>query len=149
VLFAIDSIPAIFAVTRDTFIVFTSNIFALLGMRALYFLLAGAAQRFIYLQTGLAIILAGVGAKLLLTDVYHIPTWASLLFILTVLTGTLGLSWRATRRRGSAASDPGHGLDPGPRPDEAEPRPGEAEPAPSGVLDGGITTGAGRSGSGS
>ena len=82
VLFAIDSIPAIFAVTRDTFIVFTSNIFALLGMRALYFLLAGAAQRFVYLQTGLGIILAGVGAKLLLTDVYQIPTWASLVFIL-------------------------------------------------------------------
>ncbi len=114
VLFAIDSIPAIFAVTQDTFIVFTSNIFALLGMRALYFLLAGAAQRFIYLQTGLAIILAGVGVKLLLTDVYHIPTWASLLFILTVLAGTFGLSWRATRRRGSTAPDPGP--DPAPAP---------------------------------
>ena len=112
VLFAIDSIPAIFAVTRDTFIVFTSNIFALLGMRALYFLLAGAAQRFVYLQTGLAIILAGVGVKLLLTDVYQIPTWASLLFILTVLAGTFGLSWRATRgeRHGAgpwAAESPG------------------------------------------
>ena len=136
VLFAIDSIPAIFAVTQDTFIVFTSNIFALLGMRALYFLLAGAAQRFIYLQTGLAIILAGVGVKLLLTDVYQIPTWASLLFILAVLAGTLGLSWRATRRRGSAAPGPGPG-------------PGEAESAPTGVLGGGITTGAGRSGCGS
>jgi tellurite resistance protein TerC len=109
VLFAIDSIPAIFAVTRDTFIVFTSNIFALLGMRALYFLLAGAAQRFIYLQTGLGIILAGVGVKLLLTDVYHVPTWASLVFILTVLAGTFGLSWRATRRRGPGAAEPGPG----------------------------------------
>ena len=110
VLFAIDSIPAIFAVTRDTFIVFTSNIFALLGMRALYFLLAGAAQRFIYLQTGLAIILAGVGVKLLLTDVYQVPTWASLLFILTVLRGTLGLSWRATRRvRAARPSRPRRG----------------------------------------
>jgi hypothetical protein len=99
VLFAIDSIPAIFAVTRDTFIVFTSNIFAMLGMRALYFLLAGAAQRFVYLQAGLAIILAGVGVKLLLTDVYPIPTWASLLFVLTVLAATSGLSWRATRGR--------------------------------------------------
>jgi tellurite resistance protein TerC len=108
VLFAIDSIPAIFAVTRDTFIVFTSNIFALLGMRALYFLLAGAAQRFVYLQTGLGIILAGVGAKLLLTDVYKIPTWASLVFILLVLAGTFGLSWRATRRSGTAAPEPGH-----------------------------------------
>jgi tellurite resistance protein TerC len=142
VLFAIDSIPAIFAVTRDTFIVFTSNIFALLGMRALYFLLAGAAQRFIYLQTGLAIILAGVGVKLLLTDVYQIPTWASLLFILAVLGGTLGLSWRATRRRGSTAPGPSPGPSPGPGPDEAE-------PAPTGVLGGGITTGAGRSGCGS
>ena len=102
VLFAIDSIPAIFAVTRDTFIVFTSNIFALLGMRALYFLLAGAAQRFVYLQTGLGIILAGVGVKLLLTDVYQIPTWASLLFILPCSAGTFGLSWRATPR-GTAA----------------------------------------------
>ena len=138
VLFAIDSIPAIFAVTRDTFVVFTSNIFALLGMRALYFLLAGAAQRFVYLQTGLGIILAGVGVKLLLTDVYHIPTWASLLFILVVLAGTFGLSWRATRRHGSAASEPG-----------PEPGPGEAEPVRRGVLDGGVTTGAGRSGSGS
>ena len=108
VLFAIDSIPAIFAVTRDTFIVFTSNIFALLGMRALYFLLAGAAQRFVYLQTGLGIILAGVGAKLLLTDVYQIPTWASLVFILLVLAGTFGLSWRATHRSGTAAPEPGH-----------------------------------------
>ena len=107
VLFAIDSIPAIFAVTRDTFIVFTSNIFALLGMRALYFLLAGAAQRFIYLQTGLGIILAGVGAKLLLTDVYHVPTWASLVFILMVLAGTFGLSWRATRRRGTTVAESG------------------------------------------
>jgi tellurite resistance protein TerC len=68
-------------------------------MRALYFLLAGAAQRFVYLQAGLAIILAGVGVKLLLTDVYPIPTWASLLFVLTVLAATSGLSWRATRGR--------------------------------------------------
>ena len=159
-IFAVDSIPAVLAVTTDPFIVYTSNVFALLGMRALYFLLAGAAQRFIYLQTGLAIILAGVGVKLLLTDVYHIPTWASLLFILTVLAGTLGLSWRATRH-GRAAAGPGPGHDPGPDdaepgPDDAEPRydeaePGynDAEPAPSGVLGGGITTGAGRSGCGS
>ena len=76
-------------------------------MRALYFLLAGAAQRFVYLQTGLGIILAGVGAKLLLTDVYQIPTWASLVFILPVLAGTFGLSWRATRS-GTAAPEPGH-----------------------------------------
>ena len=114
VLFAIDSIPAIFAVTRDTFIVFTSNIFALLGMRALYFLLAGAAQRFVYLQTGLGIILAGVGVKLLLTDVYHIPTWASLLFILAVLGRHL---------RAVLAGHPGQAGHPGPRshPDGSRP----------------------------
>lgn len=106
VIFATDSIPAIFAVTRDTFIVFTSNIFALLGMRALYFLLAGAAQRFVYLQTGLGIILAGVGAKLLLTDVYHVPTWASLAFILTVLAITFGLSSLATRHRAPGSAGP-------------------------------------------
>lgn len=103
VIFAIDSIPAVFAVTRDTFVVFTSNIFALLGMRALYFLLAGATQRLPYLQTGLGVILAGVGIKLLLTDLYEIPTWASLVFILAVLTVTFGLSWRATRHRPGGA----------------------------------------------
>jgi tellurite resistance protein TerC len=139
VLFAIDSIPAIFAVTQDTFIVFTSNIFALLGMRALYFLLAGAAQRFLYLQTGLAIILAGVGVKLLLTDVYHIPTWASLLFILAVLAGTFGLSWWATHRGGTAAAEPGH--------DNAESALSGAESGRDGPV---ITwTGARRSGCGS
>lgn len=83
--FAVDSIPAIFAVTRDTFVIFTSNVFALLGMRALYFLLAGATARLRYLQAGLGVILAGVGTKMLLSDVYVIPMWASLSFIAVVL----------------------------------------------------------------
>lgn len=98
VIFAADSIPAIFAVTRDTFVIFTSNVFALLGMRALYFLLAGAAARLRYLQTGLGIILAGVGTKMLLSDLYEIPAWASLIFIASVLLATIAASWHADRR---------------------------------------------------
>jgi tellurite resistance protein TerC len=92
VIFAVDSIPAILAVTTDTFLVFTSNVFALLGMRALYFLLAGAAARFRYLRPGLAVILAAVAVKLLLADVAHVPTWASPAFIAAVLATVAALS---------------------------------------------------------
>ena len=90
--FAVDSIPAIFAVTRDPFIVYTSNAFAILGLRALYFLLAGVADRFVYLKTGLAVILAFVGTKMLIVDFYHVPVWASLGVIGTVLAIALGAS---------------------------------------------------------
>src|SRR5205823_3780647 len=79
--FALDSIPAAFAVSRDPFLVYTSNIFAMLGLRSLYFLLAGAVQRFRYLRAALAAILLFVGAKMLLADVYPIPTWVSLAVI--------------------------------------------------------------------
>jgi TerC family integral membrane protein len=99
VIFAIDSIPAILAVTTDTFVVYTSNVFALLGMRALYFLLAGAAARFRYLRPGLAIILVAVAAKLLLADLYHVPTWASPAFIAAVLATVTVLSVRDSSRR--------------------------------------------------
>ena len=77
-IFAVDSIPAIFAVTQDPFIVYTSNVFAILGLRALYFLLAGVIHRFHYLQLGLAVVLVFVGAKMLLTDVYNIPVGLAL-----------------------------------------------------------------------
>jgi tellurite resistance protein TerC len=97
VLFAVDSIPAIFAVTTDTFVVFTSNVFALLGMRALYFLLAGAAERFRYLHVGLGIILGFVGFKLVLSDVWHPPTWSTLAVIAVVLGVTFAVSLRQTR----------------------------------------------------
>ncbi|RLT27734.1 MAG: TerC family protein [Chloroflexi bacterium] len=90
--FAVDSIPAVFAVTRDPFIVYTSNAFAILGLRALYFLLAGAAHKFVYLKPGLAIILAFVGIKMLIVDFYHVPVWASLVFIGVVLTVALAAS---------------------------------------------------------
>jgi tellurite resistance protein TerC len=104
VLFAVDSIPAIFAVTTDTFVVFTSNVFALLGMRALYFLLAGAAERFRYLHVGLGLILGFVGIKLVLSNVWHPPTWSTLVVIAVVLGVTIGVSLRRTKR--AAANQP-------------------------------------------
>ncbi len=99
VIFAIDSIPAVLAVTTSTFVVYTSNVFALLGMRALYFLLAGAAARSRYLQPGLAVILSAVAVKLLLADVYSFPVWTSLAFIAVVLAVVAALSVRDNRRR--------------------------------------------------
>jgi tellurite resistance protein TerC len=87
--FAIDSIPAIFAVTQDPFIVYTSNVFAILGLRSLYFLLAGVVHRFVYLKYGLALVLVFVGVKMLLVDVYKIPVIVSLGFISVVLATSI------------------------------------------------------------
>ena len=98
VIFAVDSIPAILAVSREPFIVFSSNAFAILGLRALYFVLAGMAGRFRYLNMGLGVILGFVGVKMLITDWYHFPTWASLGVITAVLTVTIVASLRAERR---------------------------------------------------
>ena len=94
VTFAVDSIPAVLAITTDTFVVYTSNVFALLGMRALYFLLAGAAGRFRYLGPGLAVILAGIAVKMLTADIYELPVWVSLAFIAVVLGTVAVLSLR-------------------------------------------------------
>ena len=96
VLFAVDSVPAVLAVSREQFIVFASNAFAILGLRALYFLLADMHARFSYLQEGLAIILAFVGIKMIIHDWYHIPTWLSLLVIALVLAASVGFSLRRT-----------------------------------------------------
>jgi tellurite resistance protein TerC len=96
IIFAVDSIPAIFAVTSDPFLVFTSNAFAILGLRALYFMLAGMIQRFVYLKVGLAAVLVFVGAKMLLADVYHVPIWASLLVIAALIGVSVVASLRAT-----------------------------------------------------
>ena len=96
VLFAVDSIPAIFAVTEEPFLVFTSNAFAILGLRALYFLLAGMMSRFVYLKLGLAAVLVFVGAKMLLADVWHVPIWASLLAIACALGAAVAASLRST-----------------------------------------------------
>ena len=84
-IFALDSIPAIFAVTQDPFIVYTSNVFAILGLRSLYFLLAGVLDRFRYLKVGLAFVLVFVGLKMGLSDVVHVPVGASLAVIATLL----------------------------------------------------------------
>ena len=84
-IFAVDSIPAIFAVTQDPFLVYTSNVFAILGLRALYFLLAGVITKFHYLKLGLSVVLVFVGAKMLLSDVYPVPIALSLGVIAVVL----------------------------------------------------------------
>ena len=102
--FAVDSIPAIFAITTDPFIVLTSNVFAILGLRAMYFLLAGMHERFHLLSYGLAIVLVFIGTKMLLIDVYKIPIAWSLGFTVVVLAATMGLSLLrpATGAAGSA-----------------------------------------------
>ncbi|HDT15241.1 MAG TPA: TerC family protein [Firmicutes bacterium] len=89
IVFAVDSIPAIFAITRDPFIVYTSNIFAILGLRALYFAIAGVMGMFHYLKYGLAVILAYVGFKMIITHWIHIDTLFSLVFIVSVITVTI------------------------------------------------------------
>jgi len=105
VLFAVDSVPAILAVSREQFIVFSSNAFAILGLRSLYFCLAGMADRFRYLNMGLAVILAFVGAKMLASKVVHIPTWASLIVIVSALAAAVVASLRAERLVGAVEED--------------------------------------------
>jgi tellurite resistance protein TerC len=114
-LFALDSIPAIFGLTRDAFIVFTANVFALMGLRQLYFLLGGLLRRLVYLSIGLAVVLAFIGVKLILSAVHEnslpflnggepveavpeVPTWLSLVVIVAVLAGATAASLLRTRR---------------------------------------------------
>jgi tellurite resistance protein TerC len=92
-IFAVDSIPAIFAVTQEPFIVYSSNVFAILGLRALYFLLADVVHRFHYLKVGLSMVLVFVGAKMLLQDVYPISIGVSLSVIVLVIAGSMAASW--------------------------------------------------------
>ncbi|HUH00715.1 MAG TPA: TerC family protein [Kofleriaceae bacterium] len=92
IVFAVDSIPAIFAITTDPFIVYTSNIFAILGLRALYFALAGMMDKFHYLKVGLSLVLMFVGAKMLIGSVYHLPILVSLGAIVTLLGGSIAAS---------------------------------------------------------
>jgi len=98
-IFAVDSIPAIFAITRDPFIVYTSNICAILGLRSLYFLLAGLMDRFIYLRTGLAFVLAFVGIKMIIADYLPVPRSLSLVIIILILATTIGISMLKTQNR--------------------------------------------------
>jgi tellurite resistance protein TerC len=105
VIFAIDSIPAIFAVTRDTFLVFTSNAFAILGLRALYFLLAGAMTKFTYLKVGLSVILVLVGLKMALSEVAEVPIALSLAVIAIVLAASILASILQQRRETPASPE--------------------------------------------
>lgn len=102
--FAVDSIPAVLAITRDTFIVYTSNICAILGLRSLYFLLANLVTRFVFLHIGLAIILCFVGLKMLVEWWIRIPSWLSLLVIVAVLATTTIASFCATKNRRASAT---------------------------------------------
>jgi tellurite resistance protein TerC len=102
--FAVDSIPAIFAITTDPFVVFTSNAFAILGLRSLYFLLADAAERFRHLKTGLALVLSFVGLKLLLGDVLHLPSLVSLAVVVAILGAAVVASLLHDRRDRLAAN---------------------------------------------
>ena len=96
--FAVDSIPAIFAVTQEPFIVYTSNVFAILGLRALYFLLANVMDKFQYLKLGLSAVLTFIGVKMVIVDLYHIPVGASLLVVAGILTiSILASLWKGRR----------------------------------------------------
>jgi tellurite resistance protein TerC len=96
-IFAVDSIPAVFAVTQDAFVAFASNILAILGLRALYFVLADWVQKLRYLKPGLAAILGFIGIKMLLIDFFKIPSWISLLVIFSILTTAALSSWYVSR----------------------------------------------------
>ncbi|MFP1741121.1 TerC family protein [Lonsdalea quercina] len=98
VIFAVDSIPAIFAVTTDPFIVLTSNLFAILGLRAMYFLLSGVAEKFSLLKYGLAVILIFIGVKMMLIDLFHIPVSLSLGIVAAILLVTILINIWANRR---------------------------------------------------
>jgi len=98
-IFAVDSIPAVFAITQDVFIIYTSNVCAILGLRSLYFLLAKLVDRFIYLKTGISFLLGFIGLKMILADVIRIPNWISLAIIILVLFITITVSMIATKRQ--------------------------------------------------
>jgi tellurite resistance protein TerC len=129
IVFAVDSIPAIFAVTTDPFIVFTSNIFAIMGLRALYFALAGVMDRFPYLKVGLSLVLVFVGAKMLVAGVYKVPILASLAIIASLLGGAIVAGLIRPPASKPAPPDP-PGPDPLPSAGEAR-APGDAR-APHG-----------------
>ena len=119
--FALDSIPAIFSITLDPFIVYTSNVFAILGLRSLYFLLAGAVQRFRYLKYGLAAVLVLVGVKMLIADVYHVPIALSLGLIAAFLAVAIVASLIYSRPDNRATEDSGKQGEQTERPHEPAP----------------------------
>ncbi len=128
IMFAIDSIPAIFAITTDPFIVLSSNLFAILGLRALYFLLAGLIDKFVYLKQGLAALLVFAGFKILVADLYKMPIPLSLGVILGILAVSIVASLVATRRAERRDAGGGHGDD---DPTAGAPAVSGQHPAPS------------------
>ncbi len=120
IMFAIDSIPAIFAITTDPFIVFSSNAFAILGLRSLYFLLAGMLPRFAYLKLGLAALLVFAGGKILVSEFWKMPVWLAVAIIVGILGISIGASLWATRGLTGPSADgrpgPGDVQEPGPKP---------------------------------
>jgi tellurite resistance protein TerC len=114
VIFALDSIPAVFAVTREPFLVYTSNVFAMLGLRSLYFLLAGIVDRFRYLRVGLAAILLFVAGKMLSSEIVDVPTWVSLFVIAgaLALAVTASLLWAPRPAELTLTGRPGTGVRP-------------------------------------
>ena len=121
--FALDSIPAVFGVTSDMFVVFTSNAFAVLGLRALYFLLAGSVDRFAYLKQGIALLLVFIGTKMLISPLVHLPVWTSLAAIAVVAGGAVAASlWRdRSRPRQAPGRRPVPGQDRAPEPNRPVP----------------------------
>lgn len=120
IIFAVDSIPAIFAITEDPFIVMTANIFAILGLRALYFLLADMKERFHLLTYGLALVLIFVGTKMLIVDFFKIPAFVSLGIVVSILTTSILISMMSPPKvmaPGPNAPGPAPGPDPLPNPD--------------------------------
>ncbi|HET8733361.1 MAG TPA: TerC family protein [Anaeromyxobacteraceae bacterium] len=114
VAFAVDSIPAVFAVSDDPFIIFTSNIFAILGLRSLYFLLADMVGRFVYLRTGLSAVLVYVGVKMIAVRFVDVPAGVSLAIVLAILGLAVGASWLAVRRSHPQEPGPDDDLNPPP-----------------------------------
>lgn len=106
VIFAVDSIPAIFAITDDPFIVLTSNVFAVLGLRAMYFLLEGLADRFHRLPYGLAAVLMFIGAKMLLVDIVKVPVWASLGAVIVLIGTSIAWSLRSEPKKQASPDGP-------------------------------------------
>ncbi len=102
VVFAMDSVPAILSITTDPFIVWTSNVFAILGLRALFFLVAGTLRYFRHLKIGLSLVLVFVGVKMLISEVYHLPTVISLGAVVGILAVTMLISYLITRREGDS-----------------------------------------------
>ncbi len=111
VVFAVDSVPAVIAVTREPFLVYTSNAFAILGLRAMYFFLAAMIRRFEYLSVGLVFILAYVGTKMLVVDLIEIPIWISLTVIVVILGASIGVSWWKMRANGGPPGEQGSELE--------------------------------------